>query len=349
MTDRVLLVSPSHGRGGGIERYVETLESAFVMQDVDYCRVDLRGGGLTAHSRLLAQCRRQMRVSKAPTRLVIAHRSLLPVASLLAREHPGCGISLVCHGIDVWASQRHVRPLLERSLMHMPRVRLIAVSSFTAGMLFNGCRATVLPPGLSRGWFDMLIEASNAAQSRSEHIQLVTAFRLADWRNKGLPQLLDAVSKLDRLDVQVIVCGSGEPEPELLRLISKYPYCRLRAGLADHELARQLAEADLFVLATRMRRGSHPSGEGFGMVLLEAQVAGTPVVGPAFGGSHDAFIERVTGLAPVDETSASLARVLDELLSDPKLLSQMSDHAAEWSRKCFDPDVYSARAVARLL
>ena len=85
---------------------------------------------------------------------------------------------------------------------------------------------------------------------------------------------------------------------------------RSRPGLSDRELARQLAGADLFVLATRSRGGRHTSGEGFGLVLLEAQVAGTPVVAPAHGGSHDAYIEGITGLAPMDETAGSLARVM---------------------------------------
>src|SRR5450759_2084986 len=82
--DRVgqaLLMAPSRGRGGGIERYVETLEWAFAAQGVEYRRIDLHGSGLAAHVRLLAQSRHQLRASKAPARLIVAHRALLPAAS----------------------------------------------------------------------------------------------------------------------------------------------------------------------------------------------------------------------------------------------------------------------------
>ena len=48
---------------------------------------------------------------------------------------------------------------------------------------------------------------------------MVTAFRLAQWRDKGLADLLDAVDALGRPDVHVTVCGSGEVPRELHELI----------------------------------------------------------------------------------------------------------------------------------
>lgn len=177
----------------------------------------------------------------------------------------------------------------------------------------------------------------------------MTAFRLAEWRDKGLPEILDAVASLGRDDVSVTVCGSGEPPPDLRSLVRQHPRCKIRAGLSDSDLARQLAGADLFVLATRSKGGRHASGEGFGLVLLEAQVAGTPVVAPAYGGSHDAYIEGITGLAPTDETAGSLTRVITDLLQDPARLAQMGKQAGEWSRERFAPERYATLAVTRLL
>jgi phosphatidylinositol alpha-1,6-mannosyltransferase len=349
MISRALLLAPSRGLGGGIERYVETLEWAFAAEGVEYRRIDLHGSGPAAHARLLAQSRRQLRPGQAPTRLVVAHRALLPAASLLSRETASHGISLLCHGVDVWGARRGARRLVEHHLMGRARVRVVAVSSFTAGVLADGCLATILPPGLTQEWFDTLVRAAATSQPRDPGFQLVTAFRLADWRNKGLPQLLDAVAGLGRPDVRLIVCGSGDPAPDLRQLVRSHPWCTLRPGLSDRELAGQLAAADLFVLATRTRRGPHPSGEGFGLVLLEAQVAGTPVIAPAFGGCRDAYIECLTGAAPADETSESLGRILRELLQDPARLERMSEHAAGWARERFAPERYAALAASRLL
>ena len=91
MTDRMLLLSPSCGLGGGIERYVATLESAFAAEGVECQRLDLSRPGARAHARLLARGRAILRADPEPTRLVVAHRALLPAAALLARDSAVCG------------------------------------------------------------------------------------------------------------------------------------------------------------------------------------------------------------------------------------------------------------------
>ena len=145
------------------------------------------------------------------------------------------------------------------------------------------------------------------------------------------------------------MCGSGAPPADLLAHVRGYPWCALRPGLDDAELAAQFARSDLFVLATRTRPGRRPCGEGFGLVLLEAQVASTAVVGPAHGGSPDAYLDGVTGATPRDESVAALGQVLDELLSQPALLADMGARGAAWARARFAPDRYAALAVDRLL
>jgi phosphatidyl-myo-inositol dimannoside synthase len=344
-----LLLSPSRGLGGGIERYLETIEWALAERSVRYRRIDLCRPGPTAHARLFADASRLLRTRPAPTRLVVAHSHLLPVATLLARQHEVRGITVLCHGTDVWGSRLAPRWHVEKLLMRRPAVRVVAVSSFTSGALSGTVAAAILPPGLSRGWFDTLVQASTTPRPEHPGVHLVTAFRMPDWRNKGLPELLAAVTALGRPDVHVTVCGSGAPPAELRRLVAACERCELRCDLSDRELARQLAAADLFVLATRTRPGRSPSGEGFGLVLLEAQVAGTPVIAPAHGGSHDAFLDRVTGMAPADESVQALASVLAEMLRDRGRLAQMADAASTWARACFAPERYAARAVANLL
>jgi glycosyltransferase involved in cell wall biosynthesis len=233
--------------------------------------------------------------------------------------------------------------------MRRSDVRVVAVSSFTAGALARKCRAGILPPGLSRDWFRILVEAADQPREKTPAVRIMTAFRLAEWQGKGLPELIDAIVALRRTEVRLVICGSGAPPEQLQNLVRRHSFCRLLPGLTDRELALQLAGADLFVLATRTRPGRDPSGEGFGMVLLEAQVAGTPVIGPAHGGSHDAYVEGVTGATPVDETSEGLAVTVEHLLRDRQQLAHMGDQAARWARESFGPESYARLAVMRLL
>jgi phosphatidyl-myo-inositol dimannoside synthase len=319
------------------------------MEGIEWHRIDLRDSGFSAHARLLAEGRKHLRTGTGWARLVVAHRTLLPVATILNREPSACGITVVCHGSDVWGARPRIRRRLEDRMIRSSAVRAVAASSFTAGALSGRRQALILPPGLSREWFDTLVEASAIEQPGTRPVRVLTTFRLSDWRSKGLPQLLDAVAGLERSDVEVIVSGSGEPSLDLLELMEKYPSCSLRPGLSDRGLAAQFAAADLFVLATRTQHGKEASGEGFGLVLVEAQVAGTPVIGPAYGGSHDAYIDGVTGVAPIDESAEALTKVLERLLQNPSLLGQMGRNASEWARRSFDPDHYAELAVTRLL
>jgi glycosyltransferase involved in cell wall biosynthesis len=293
----VLLLAPSQGRGGGIERYVQTVQSALDERGVSCRRLDLARPGPPGHRALLKEAAAALTVAGQPARVILGHRALLPVAALLARMRAVSGISVICHGSDVWGARSRLRWQLESRLMRRQDVRIVAVSSFTAGVLFPGgpgARSAILPPGLSPAWFGELARAAGAARGPRPGLEVMTAFRLGEWREKGLPELIAAIAALGRADLRLTVCGSGEPPADLLAHAGRHPWCTVRPGLPDRELAAQFAAADLFVLATRTRSGRRPCGEGFGLVLLEAQVAGTAVVGPAHGGSPDAYLDGVS-------------------------------------------------------
>ena len=356
-TGPVLLMAPSRGLGGGIERYVQTVQPALNERGVACQRLDLARPGPAGHRALLAEAAAALPGAGKPARVILGHRALLPVAALLARMRAVGGISVICHGSDVWGARSGLRWQLESWLMRRGDVRVVAVSSFTAGALFPGGQAAILPPGLSRTWFGELVSAARAAGGRAPDagiapdagLEVMTAFRLGEWQDKGLPQLVAAVAALGRADVRLTVCGSGEPPADLLAHVSGYPWCTVRAALPDRELAAQFAASDVFVLATRTRSGKRPCGEGFGLVLLEAQVAGTAVVGPAHGGSPDAYLDGISGATPRDETVAALAAVLGDLASDPDRLRVMGTHGAAWARARFAPDRYAALVTERLL
>jgi phosphatidyl-myo-inositol dimannoside synthase len=352
-TGQVLLLAPSRNLGGGIERYVQTVQSAFDDAGVVSLRLDLGRSGPAGHRALLAEGTAALAAMSGPVRMVIAHRALLPVAALLARTGKVYGTSVICHGSEVWSNRWAPRHGLESLLMRRPDVRIVAASSFTAGTLLSVGRAAILPPGLSKTWFGELVSAADRVRGRAvgaspPGLEVMTAFRLGDWRDKGLPQLTAAIGALGRPGMRLTVCGSGAAPTDLLAHVRGYPWCALRPGLTDTELAAQFARADLFVLATRTTPGG-PSGEGFGLVLLEAQVAGTAVVGPAHGGSPDAYLDGVTGATPRDEGVTALVQVLDELISQPARLSDMGVRGASLARTRFAPDRYAALAVSRLL
>ncbi|WP_051703848.1 glycosyltransferase family 4 protein [Glycomyces sp. NRRL B-16210] len=349
MNRTVLLLAPSRGLGGGIERYASGIEASLRAVGIDYRRMDLREpglpGGTTAKIRFLGRARQAIRSSRAPTRLVLAHRNLLPVVYAAARQPRYDGTTVILHGHETWSDQRR----RANRIMRRPDVHVVAGSSFTAGALAPVCRAGVLHPGIAADWYRTLVDASRPERDSADRFELVTAFRLADWKRKGLPTLLEAVERLGDPRIRLTVCGTGQVPPELRDALAARPWATLAPNLTERELAARLARADLFVLATRTRSGTGASGEGFGLALLEAQLAGTPVIAPAYGGSHDAFQHGLTGLAPVDESPRALGSAIATLLHDDRLRTRMAAAATAWARERFDPGHYAGHLVRTLL
>jgi D-inositol-3-phosphate glycosyltransferase len=68
--------------------------------------------------------------------------------------------------------------------------------------------------------------------------------------------------------------------------------------------------------------------ESFGLVALEAQACGTPVVAAGVGGLSTPVVDGVTGLLVTGHAPADYARALRTLLDDPALRSSMGAKAA---------------------
>lgn len=344
-----LLVAPSAGLGGGIERYVRTVEAVLTEGGITYQRMNLREGeeGHPSFSKKVAFTREvhaRLRRQDRPTRLIIAHRNLLPVAAVAQGAPMHQGTTLICYGKEVWQRWR----LPWRRLLR-DQVRVLAISGFTSGSLEPSVNATVVPPFLDRAWFGRLVKVGeNPTSTNSVELRVLTVFRLEDWQEKGLPALVSAIKALD-ITVNLVVAGSGVAPPGLQELCRQHPWVMLKSALDDDALSAEYASADVFVLATRTHRGRGAHGEGFGLCLVEAQLAGTVVIAPAFGGSHEAFQAGVTGFAPIDESPQELARVLGLLASDGALRRRMSTAAAQWSRQCFDPDLAGPYLLRALL
>lgn len=345
-TPDVLVVSPSEGLGGGIERYLDGLIEALTHQEISSRRVNLLAGdgrATTAEKlRFVLDVWWSIATAHRPTIVVFAHRGQLPLLRLCRPLPKLVGAVTIVHGSELWAGSCRIW----RARYLRRRTRVVSVSSYTAGSLLSlGVRSSVLPPTVTHQWYETLI-----TKKRMEHdgIALMTAFRLADWNDKGLPTIVEALELLRPHNLWLTVCGSGTAPPELVQLLAHHPWVRLRANLTDDDFADQLAQADVFVLATRTRVGAHASGEGFGLVLLEAQLAGTPVVAPAYGGGWDAFVPGLTGLAPADESPSALATVLRRLIDDPGERITMGHEARRWSQQRFDPKRYPALVAATI-
>lgn len=286
----VLVLSPSEGLGGGIERYVLMIRRALEEcgQDVTHLALRRENDGLGAAKVRFASAALRLARQEQPVLLLSMHPGLLPVLLLAGFLAPESRLVQVFHGSDIWAG---LSPWARMSLRRTPRLELVTVSSFSAGALtMLGREPTIIRPALAQEWLEKLTSAAQPHARRD--IDLLTVCRLADWRTKGIPEFLDAVEH--RPGCRAMVVGSGRAPEELVARCTALGV-ELRRDVDDDELANIYGRARVFVLATSLRTGRGASGEGFGIVLIEAQAAGAVVIAPRSGGSSDAFEDGVTG------------------------------------------------------
>jgi D-inositol-3-phosphate glycosyltransferase len=150
---------------------------------------------------------------------------------------------------------------------------------------------------------------------------------------KGPDVLIRALP--DMPGVTVVICGgpsgSGLDRPtsliELADSLGVSDSVRFLPPQTGDDLAALYRAADLVAVP------SH--NESFGLVALEAQACGTPVVAASVGGLVTAVRDGVSGVLVDGHDPADWARVLSKLLAEPRRLDKLSigavRHAANFS------------------
>jgi phosphatidylinositol alpha-1,6-mannosyltransferase len=88
--------------------------------------------------------------------------------------------------------------------------------------------------------------------------------------------------------------------------------------------------------------------EGFGIVFLEAALAGTPAVGGNNGGVPDAVADGTTGLLVDPEVPGELTGALRRLLLDPELRRRMGEAGRRRAAESFSWRAIADRARAEI-
>ena len=166
---------------------------------------------------------------------------------------------------------------------------------------------------------------------------------------KGQDQLLRAMPRIreQRPNAQLVIVGSGGYRATLERLRDMYdPRARFVSARGTEELVRALHAADIFAMPARTRGGGLDV-EGLGIVYLEAQAAGLPVVAGDSGGAPETVTPR-TGIVVRGRDVGEIAAGIVTLLSQPALRAQMGQEARSYVEREWTWDVMGNR-LAKLL
>jgi phosphatidylinositol alpha-1,6-mannosyltransferase len=199
-------------------------------------------------------------------------------------------------------------------------------------------RITVVHPGVDTKRFS---PADRSAKSRAalgwhDRPVILTVGRLQ--KRKGHDMLIRALPRIQETlpDVLYVVAGEGEERGRLESLVRELgvrDLVQFRTTVDDDELLTLYQQCDLFALPNRAV--GHDI-EGFGMVLLEAQSCGKPIVAGDSGGTREAFVPGETGWLVDCTTPERLIQTITEAFSDRPKLDSMGRRGAAWARAEFD-------------
>lgn len=227
------------------------------------------------------------------------------------------------HGEEIGTgrSSRQLAWLMRRAYRGAHRV--IANSENTRGLLrefgVRDSRIVVFYPGVDVERFSPSRDETAAPvwPGLSGHRVLLTVGRLQ--RRKGHDMVIRALpaiaAKIPR--VKYVVVGTGEAESTLRSLAQELNVEHLvhfAGRVRDEDLPAYYRASDVFIMPNREE--AHGDIEGFGIVFLEANACGKPVIGGRSGGTGEAIVDGETGLR-IDGTSVTaVAEAAIALLKD---------------------------------
>lgn len=140
---------------------------------------------------------------------------------------------------------------------------------------------------------------------------------------KGVGDLLQALADIpDGRDVRVAIVGSGTLETELRAYAGQQGlHVDFLGHLDPAEVRGVLGRARIFVAPSKVAASG--DAEGFGLVFLEAALAGRPAIAYRHGGVPEAVVDGVTGILSDEGDVAALGRAISSLLRDPARIDQM--------------------------
>ncbi|HLW83199.1 MAG TPA: glycosyltransferase family 4 protein [Candidatus Acidoferrales bacterium] len=274
-----------------------------------------------------------------PKLIFAAHPNLSPIASAMKVVAGNARIIAGTHGIEVWQplSAMRRRALRQADLIVAPSSdtmrRLAQIQGVPEGKIRK------LPWPLDPEFLALASFPVNLPPPEGfPHGQVVLS--VGRWssaeRYKGADILIHSVAKLsaDFPDVHLVLVGPGDDIP---RLKQEAEDCgapqriHFFTELSRNELGACYFNAHVFALPS--------TGEGFGLVFLEAMAFAKPVLGANAGGIPDVVEHDREGLLVSPETEA-VSSALAQLLSNPVLRAELGKRGKqrvirEFSFECF--------------
>jgi colanic acid/amylovoran biosynthesis glycosyltransferase len=260
-------------------------------------------------------------------RLVYAHFAPDGYAAMQLAERLGVPLVTALHGYDVTMTDQAM------AATRLGREYLRGRSALQkTGALFLSCSAFVRKRGLELGYpaertivhsIGVDVERFKPPPARRREKVVLFVARLVE--KKGCANLIEAMAEVQRHEpaAGLVVIGDGPLRPDYERRAAGLGVrCRFLGTQPAAVVRDWMGRAAVFCVPSVVATSG--DAEGFGMVFIEAQAMGLPVVSTQSGGIPEAVKDGETGLLVTERDPQALAEAILRLLKDNKLWRRYS-------------------------
>lgn len=238
----------------------------------------------------------------------------------IAVSKKGPPLLTTIHGYDIFVASRPELSVLDRwhlrntseSSEHSSRI--LAVSEYLASRAiesgFDPSKLHVHYQGVDTEFFT----PSPTRRVKTSPPTLLFVGGL--FERKGVKDLLEASAKLSqKVEHSLLIVGNGPLKDLIDRYSLEYPHISHRSALNRDDLRDEMRAAHALVLPTQEHEGWR---EAAGLVLVEAQACGTPVIAYRSGGAPEMISENVSGLLVPEKNVEALTTAIRQVLTLPE-------------------------------
>jgi len=238
----------------------------------------------------------------------------------------------ILHGSEINLPNPFLRWFTHRSIQAANSI--VAVSAFTASLLPEWIRKKrvidIIPNGIDFHVLSAL--ESKVPIELGGWPRLLTIGHLSP--RKGQHRVIKALPELIRKYPQIHyhMVGRSINQPQLEKLAKELGvshHVSFHGVVAAHsDLASWYRAADIFMLLSE----NQPNGdvEGFGIVALEANVFGMPVIGAKYCGVEDAVDVAMSGFLVDGDDPVEIATAVEACIAS---MDDLQKESVEWARK----------------
>jgi len=296
-------------------------------------------------------CRRER-----PSMLVVSHLLNMGKVAIGIKRFLRIPYTVILHGFDVAQAasvggrrRAAAKEILANAALVICNSGYTAFLAKTLGIPETRIATVNPPPWLP---LDESADMSEVAAFRKKHglegkFVLLTVSRLVE--RKGIDTCIDAVAALRAAgrDVKYVVVGEGLHKGHLKHRAAQMNVADdvIFLGALDTEsLPVAYAACDVFVMVPRGLKSGDI--EGFGIVYLEANIFGKPVIGSRTGGVPEAVIHEKTGLLIEPDSPSQLAEAVAALMDNSTLRQDLGEGGRQRLKRDYGDNRQARRFLA---